>query len=90
MRSNSSLSMAMPGAYTDNAEAASLIASALFSEHVVWYFIRKYAIRLMADEIEACAKEYLEEERAFRDEWPWEMDVLDRIEIDKTARVASL
>lgn len=62
---------------------------ALLSEHVVWYFIRTYAIRWMAHEIEACAAEYLESERAFRDEWPWEMDVLDRIEIDETARVAS-
>jgi hypothetical protein len=76
----------MSRAYTDDAEAASLISTALFSERIVWYFIWTYA---MAHAIEACAAEYLEDERAFRAEWPWEMDVLDRIAIDKTARVSS-
>ncbi len=75
----------MPRVYTDELEGAALIASALFGSNLLWFFLRKHAIRLMAQEIEAGAREYLEDERAFRDEWPWESDVLDRIEIDKTA-----
>ncbi len=68
---------------------AAAISAALFSDHVLWHFIQMYAIWLLALEIRICSIEYLEEERAFHDEWPWECDVLDRIAIDETAVVAS-
>ncbi len=55
----------------------------------LWRLRKPSVTWVLAREITALSSSWLEEDREFRDRWPWETDVLTRMALDKKARVAA-